>query len=52
MTAFTAQVTDDNLVVSYTQHGGTSLGGLSIDHAVLRDAKGYVYGGVEDKGYL
>lgn len=49
---FTAQVTDGSLVVAYTQHGGTPLGRLSIDHAALRDAKGYVYGGVEEKGYL
>lgn len=50
--AFTAQVTDGNLAVSYTQHGGTALGSLRLDHATLRDAKGYVYGGVEEKGYL
>ena len=49
---FTAQANSSNLVVAYTQHGGTAIGTLKLDHATLRDLDGYVYGGIEENGYL
>lgn len=49
---FSAQADGHELTVQYTQHGGTALGTLEVDHAVLRDANGYIYGGTEEHGFL